>query len=413
MTAAKHTDPIVGMDQHLVQPPGPVPPIMVPIPVAGMILDPADYQPGACTVFINGLPRARAGSVCMMCPPHIPIGGVFVMPPLSEAELYQGSSTVTVDGEAASAMGHQVLGCHDIGAPAPARSWKSSPAKSLMKAGSVVLPIPAGAPVSIGGSPTTAASRNVSENGGERDLVVTITDQFGAALPEIRIRVSTGQGTAEGTSDAEGRVRIDKLLVARTLVTFNDLRAEVERSVGDEPLPEPMPTPPAASAPRVSYENPTTWCDVSATAAIVVDVPTLRTLVHLDPARTESREDVLTLATDDDGATYSRKVTLATSKHVTHPDAKTCLVTFRALVPGETYSLRIEPKAVSGSTEDAYFVFRRMRLPQRPLRTSGWKTERDAAAPAPAPFSRLPLTRNDDFAASCGLSSDDDDEGTP
>jgi uncharacterized Zn-binding protein involved in type VI secretion len=108
-------------------------------------------------VFINGLPRARAGTMCMMSPPHIPIGGMFVKPPLSEAEVYQGSSTVTADGEAMSAMSHQVLGCHDIGAPAPVRKWKSGGAKSLMKAGSVVIAIPAGAPVFVGGSPTTSA----------------------------------------------------------------------------------------------------------------------------------------------------------------------------------------------------------------------------------------------------------------
>ena len=163
MMAAKHTDLVVGMDMHMIQPPPPAPPVMVPHPVAGMIMDPADYSPGACTVFINGLPRARAGTMCMMCPPHIPIGGMFVKPPLSEAEVYQGSSTVTADGEAMSAMSHQVLGCHDIGAPAPVRKWKSGGAKSLMKAGSVVIAIPAGAPVFVGGSPTTSAEREIED----------------------------------------------------------------------------------------------------------------------------------------------------------------------------------------------------------------------------------------------------------
>ena len=158
MIAAKHTDTIVGMDMHMIQPPPPAPPVMVPHPVAGMIMDPADYNAGACTVNVNGLPRARAGSVCMMSPPHIPIGGMFVMPVLSEAEVAQGSSTVVADGEAMSASNHQVLSCDDTGAPAPVRAWKSGGAKSLMKAGCLVLAIPGGAPVMVGGSPTTAAS---------------------------------------------------------------------------------------------------------------------------------------------------------------------------------------------------------------------------------------------------------------
>ena len=59
MIAAKHTDTIVGMDMHMIQPPPPAAPVMVPHPVVGMILDPADYQTDACTVFVNGLPRAR------------------------------------------------------------------------------------------------------------------------------------------------------------------------------------------------------------------------------------------------------------------------------------------------------------------------------------------------------------------
>ncbi|MFO0692445.1 MAG: PAAR domain-containing protein [Polyangiales bacterium] len=207
MTAAKHTDPIVGMDMHLIQPPPPAPPMMVPIPVAGMVMDPADYQPGACTVYVNGLPRARAGNVCMLSPPHIPIGGMFVKPPLSEAELYQGSSTVTADGEAMSAMGHQVLGCHDIGAPAPVRSWKSSPAKSLMKAGSVVLPIPGGPPVMVGGSPTTAASRQVEDAPPSEWLEVEVVDPDGIPLVGLPYEITLSDGsTRRGVVGQEGRI---------------------------------------------------------------------------------------------------------------------------------------------------------------------------------------------------------------
>ncbi len=207
MTAAKHTDPIVGMDMHLVQPPGPVPPIMVPIPVAGMVLDPADYEDGACTVLINGLPRARAGNVCKLSPPHVPIGGVFVKPPTNEAELYQGSSTVVVDGEAQSAMGHQVLGCHDVGAPAPTRSWKSVSATSLMMAGSFVLPIPAGSPVMIGGAPTTSASAQQETPGPAAWIEIDVVDADGAPVAGIPYELTLADGSKRrGTTGEHGRI---------------------------------------------------------------------------------------------------------------------------------------------------------------------------------------------------------------
>lgn len=98
MTAAKHMDPVVGVDMHMVQPPPPAPPVMLPVPFAGYLLDPADY--GSCKVMINGLPRARAGTPGMGCPPHIPPGGMFVKPPTNECEMYQGSSTVVIEGDA-------------------------------------------------------------------------------------------------------------------------------------------------------------------------------------------------------------------------------------------------------------------------------------------------------------------------
>lgn len=195
MLAAKHTDMIVGLDMHMIQPPPPAPPMMVPHPVVGMIMDPSDYSPGACTVYVNGLPRARAGSMCMMSPPHIPIGGMFVKPPLSEVEVYQGSSTVTADGDALSAGNHQVLGCHDIGAPAPVRAWKSGGAKSLMKAGSVVIAIPGGAPVMVGGSPTTSASGDdVSGVALETVGVETVSDT-GEALAGVFYELELEDGT--------------------------------------------------------------------------------------------------------------------------------------------------------------------------------------------------------------------------
>ncbi len=152
--AAKHFDPILGIDVHIVQPPGPVPPVPVPHPHTGMVLDPCDYAPFiGGTVKVGGLQRAQAGTETMMIPKHIPIGGVFVKPPGSEGEVFMGSSTVAVDGDAFTYLALPVLTCQDVGIPAPGRP-KGSPPKSLVLPTTVVLSIPL--PVSVGGSPTVS-----------------------------------------------------------------------------------------------------------------------------------------------------------------------------------------------------------------------------------------------------------------
>ncbi len=157
MPAAKMTDPVLGIDVHIIQPPGPVPPIPVPHPFIGMLFDPMDLVPfiGA-TIYVNGMPRAIAGTSGKGLPPHIPIGGVFVKPPSNECEMFMGSATVALDGDAASYMALPALSCNDIGMPPPPRTnpKKKTKMKSLALPSSVVLPIPAGLPVLIGGPPT-------------------------------------------------------------------------------------------------------------------------------------------------------------------------------------------------------------------------------------------------------------------
>ena len=157
MPAATHLDPVVGIDVHIIQPPGPVPPIPVPHPYVGIVFDPADYVPIiGSTVKINGMHRAIAGTAGKAVPPHIPIGGVFVKPPGNEDENFMGSSTVSLDGDAAAYMGLPCLSCSDIGMPPPPRvnPKKKTKIKSLVLPTSVVIPIPKGPPVLIGGPPT-------------------------------------------------------------------------------------------------------------------------------------------------------------------------------------------------------------------------------------------------------------------
>src|SRR5215216_5276435 len=100
MLAAKHLDPIMGIDVHIVQAPGPVPPVPIPHPYIGMVLDVMDYLPKiGATVYVNGLPRGKGGTAGQAVPPHIPMGGVFVKPPTNESELFLGSATVAADDD--------------------------------------------------------------------------------------------------------------------------------------------------------------------------------------------------------------------------------------------------------------------------------------------------------------------------
>ena len=155
--ALKHLDLVMGLDTHIILIPTPAGPIPTPIPHPhiGFLFDPLDYVPmmGA-TVKVNGLPRAVAGTPGQALPPHIPMGGPFAKPPTNESEMFMGSKTVHADGEPLSYAGLPVLSCQDIGMPAPPRPKKKSMAKSLMLPVSVVLPIPSGPPVLVGGPPT-------------------------------------------------------------------------------------------------------------------------------------------------------------------------------------------------------------------------------------------------------------------
>jgi RHS repeat-associated protein len=154
MIAAKHFDPILGIDIHLIITPAGVT-VPIPHPYIGIVLDPMDWLPiiGA-SVKVNGLPRGQAGTAGKALPPHFPIGGVFAKPPSNESEIFMGSSTVLADGEPLSRLGLPVLSCQDIGMMAPPRPKKKSKTVSMVLPTSVVLSIPSGPPVLVGGPPT-------------------------------------------------------------------------------------------------------------------------------------------------------------------------------------------------------------------------------------------------------------------
>lgn len=155
MPAAKHFDPVLGIDIHLIQPPGPVPPVPIPHPFIGIIIDAFDYLPWiGGSVYVNGVMRAQAGTEAKGIPKHIPIGGIFVIPPSDEGEMFMGSATVEVDGDAFSYMALPLLTCHSVGIPPIPRLKRANENRSLLAPTTVVLPIPLGMPVLVGGPPT-------------------------------------------------------------------------------------------------------------------------------------------------------------------------------------------------------------------------------------------------------------------
>ncbi|MBV9407677.1 MAG: PAAR domain-containing protein [Candidatus Eremiobacteraeota bacterium] len=109
--AAKLGDQIMAVDTHIIQPPGPVSPVPVPLPFVGFI-------DGECSsnVFINGLPAATLGSTATNVPPHIPPAGAFVNPPTNKATIISGSATVMINNKPAARAGDTALTCND---PAP------------------------------------------------------------------------------------------------------------------------------------------------------------------------------------------------------------------------------------------------------------------------------------------------------
>lgn len=150
MFVGKQFDIVLGVDIHIVQPPGPVPPVPIPHPFVGMVYDPMEFVPmvGA-TILANGLPRAQAGTTVVATIPHIPLGGTFVKPPTNDGEIYMGGLTVPGDDEPFSFLGCPVLTCQDMdmtSVPCPNRKSKSK-AKSLVLPTSVLLPVPKGGPI--------------------------------------------------------------------------------------------------------------------------------------------------------------------------------------------------------------------------------------------------------------------------
>ena len=106
--AAKQGDQVTGQDMHMIQPPGPVPPVLTPLPFAGIInggLSPS--------VNVMSMPAATVNSTAANLPPHVPVGGTFVKPPTNQATIIMGSATVMINGNPAARNGDTATTCND------------------------------------------------------------------------------------------------------------------------------------------------------------------------------------------------------------------------------------------------------------------------------------------------------------
>ena len=106
--AAKQGDRVTALDVHLIQPPATSPPVPTPHHFSG-ILD------GSLSSDVNvmGMPAATVGSTATNTPPHIPIGGTFVIPPKNRGQVVKGSATVFINGKPAARAGDTALTCND------------------------------------------------------------------------------------------------------------------------------------------------------------------------------------------------------------------------------------------------------------------------------------------------------------
>jgi uncharacterized Zn-binding protein involved in type VI secretion len=106
--AAKQGDQVTAVDMHLIQPPGPTSPVIVPHPFSGII----DNGLSA-NVNIESRPAATLNSTATNTPPHVPIGGTFVKPPSNQARITVGSPTVLINNKPAARSGDTALTCND------------------------------------------------------------------------------------------------------------------------------------------------------------------------------------------------------------------------------------------------------------------------------------------------------------
>jgi RHS repeat-associated protein len=120
MLQSSWTDPVLGVDTHIVLVPSPAGPVPTPLPspFTGMVLDPAGLAMnaafGGSTVLVNSLPATHCGTAVKNMPPHLPVPGPFAKGKLDDdAKLLFGALNVNINGTLAVRLGDIALSCND------------------------------------------------------------------------------------------------------------------------------------------------------------------------------------------------------------------------------------------------------------------------------------------------------------
>ncbi|WP_175959143.1 RHS repeat-associated core domain-containing protein [Burkholderia pyrrocinia] len=111
-------------------------------------------------IFVNGLMRVTVGTHSYHVPGlHFPLGESFAPPPApdsipsDDAESYMGSRTVLANNDPMSFMALPALSCWSVGMEPPGHNSAHTERSYPSMPSSVMLPIPAGRPVMVGGPP--------------------------------------------------------------------------------------------------------------------------------------------------------------------------------------------------------------------------------------------------------------------
>ncbi|MDR0243716.1 MAG: DUF6531 domain-containing protein [Burkholderia sp.] len=230
LPAIKHLDPVVGVDVHSVLVTPGTPPVFLPHPYVGFMLDRREYIDAALGVigsivftftpvgkaaeaglkwakkgakneltsdpliaegvklgkavapvageiagavgagvgmgsmmgrpiFVNGFLRATVGTHSFHVPGlHFPLGESFAPPPedfepSNDGESYMGSRTVLANNDPMSFLALPVMSCWSVGLEPPPHNGAHTHRTALSMPSSVMLPIPIGRPVLVGGPP--------------------------------------------------------------------------------------------------------------------------------------------------------------------------------------------------------------------------------------------------------------------
>ncbi|MGU7810684.1 DUF6531 domain-containing protein [Burkholderia sp. AW49-1] len=137
-------------------------------------------------IFVNGMMRATAGTHAYHVPGlHFPLGESFAPPdkvePSNDGESFMGSKTVLANNDPMSYMALEALSCWSVGMEPPPHNSAHTDRTYPSMPSSVMLPIPAGRPVLVGGPPImnmAAAAKGLFKAFRGSDWAKTLADKL-------------------------------------------------------------------------------------------------------------------------------------------------------------------------------------------------------------------------------------------